>query len=155
MALLISSCNSALNIIQDTSKRETEGHIQYAPSDESALAAVVRTAMDESFRDSAMHGIALPISSRNSALNIIQDTSRGKTERHVQYAPSDESTLTAALRTSMPEFFRYTTMRGMALPISSRNSASNVIQDTSRRETEGHKRYAPSDESASAAALQL
>jgi hypothetical protein len=56
MALLISSCNSALNIIQDTdtSRREIEGHIQYAPSDESALATVLQTFIDGSFRHSTM-----------------------------------------------------------------------------------------------------
>jgi len=155
MPLPISSRNSASNIIQDTSRRETEGHVRYAPRDESASAAALQTYGLESFRHSTMRGMPLPISSRNSASNIIQDTSRGETEGHVRYVPSDESPLTVALLTYQLESFRHSTMRGMALPISSRNSTSNTIQDTSRGETQGDVQCAPSDESALAAALRI
>ncbi|KAF8226995.1 hypothetical protein L208DRAFT_336214 [Tricholoma matsutake] len=98
--------------------------------------------------------MALPISSRNSTSNIIQDISRGETEGHVRYAASDESTSATVLRRYNFESFRNSTMRGVAFLISSRNSASNIIQDISRGETEGYIRCAPSDESPLAAPLR-
>ena len=150
MALPISFRNSASNIIQDSSRGKTEGHIRYAPSDESTLTAGLRS-LSESFRNSTMRGMALPISPRNAASNVIQDTSTGNTEGHVQYAPSDESDESPSASCG---FFIHSTMRGMALPITSRNSASNTIQDTSRGNTKGHVRYAPSDANPLAAALQ-
>jgi hypothetical protein len=110
MALLISSRNSASNIIQDSSRGRSEGHIQYTPSDESPLAAVLQTSQRESSRHSTITGILLPISSHNSALNIIQDSSRRETEGHIRYAPSDESVSMAFLQTYSSECFRYSTM---------------------------------------------
>ena len=133
---------------------QTEGHVQCGPSDESPSTAAVRTAHAGSSRHSTMQGMALPISSRNSASNIIQDTSMGETEGHVQCAASDESPVAAALRTSESESFRHSTMRGMALPISSPNSTLNIIQDSSMGQTDGHVRCAPSDESPLAAAMR-
>jgi len=135
--LPISSRNSALNIIQDTSRGETVGHVRYAPSDKSPLRTALLTYQLESFRHSTMRGMALPISSRNSTSNIIQDTSRGETEGHVQCAPSDESASAPAMRTSLSESFRHLTMRGMPLPISSRYCASHIIQNTSRGRDRG------------------
>ena len=153
MALPISPRNSASNMIQDTSRGNTEGHVRYAPSDESLLAAALLRYSCGFFIHSTMRGMALPITSRNSASNIIQDTSRGNTEGHVRYAPSDESPSAALLQRYLLGFFIHSTMQGMALPITSRNSASNIIQDTSRGETEGYVRCAPSDESIPIAAL--
>jgi hypothetical protein len=68
-----------------------------------------------------------------------RDSSRGETEGHIQYAPSNESALAAAPETDELESFRHSRMQGMALPISPRNSTSNIIQrQQQRRDRETH-----------------